>query len=134
MGGGFALLLAGRPGRSAASVNYAMIPDNVVEILAGACPVVASFGGKDKGLRRAADMLRRATDEAGVQADVKGYPRASHGFINRITAVSPLTPMLRVLGVGCDHAAAADAKRRILTFFETHLRQPLPTSADNAAS
>ena len=134
MGGGFALLLAGRPGWSASSVNYGMMPDNVAEILAGACPVVASFGGKDKGLRGAADTLRRATDEAGVQADVKEYPRARHGFINRITAVSPLTPMLRVLGVGYDHAAAADAKRRILTFFDTHLRQPLPTSADNSAS
>jgi carboxymethylenebutenolidase len=134
MGGGFALLLAGRPGWSASSVNYGVLPDNVAEILAGACPVVASFGGKDKGLRGAADMLRRATDEAGVQADVKEYPRARHGFINRITAVSPLTPMLKVLGVGYDHAAAADAKRRILTFFDTHLRQPLPTSADNSAS
>jgi carboxymethylenebutenolidase len=134
MGGGFALLLAGRPGWSASSVNYGMMPDNVAEILAGACPVVASFGGKDKGLRGAADALRRAAAEAGVVADVKEYPRAGHGFINRITAVSPLTPMLRVLGVGYDHVAAADAKRRILTFFDTHLRQRLPTSVDNSAS
>jgi carboxymethylenebutenolidase len=124
MGGGFALLLAGRSGWSAASINYGMLPDNVSDILAGACPVVASFGGKDKGLRGAADTLRRAASETGVQADVKEYPRAGHGFINRITAASPLTPMLRVLGVGYDHAAAADAKRRILAFFEAHLRQP----------
>ena len=128
MGGGFALLLAGRPGWSAAGVNYGMLPDNLTDILAGACPVVASFGGRDKGLRGAADDLRRAANEAGVQADVKEYPRAGHGFINRTTAASPLTPMLRVVGVGYDHGAAADAKRRILTFFEAHLRQPLSTS------
>ena len=131
MGGGFALLLAGRPGWSASSVNYARMPDNVAEILVGACPVVASFGGKDKGLRGAADTLRRAADEAGVQADVKEYPQAAHGFINRITAVSPLTPMLKVMGVGYDHAAAADAKSRILRFFDTHLSEPLPTSDDD---
>lgn len=130
MGGGFALLLAGRPGWSAASINYGMLPDNVTDILAGACPVVASFGGKDKGLRGAAERLRRVASEQGVQADVKEYPRAGHGFINRTTAASPLTPILRVVGVGYDHGAAADAKRRILTFFEAHLRQPLPTSED----
>ena len=133
MGGGFALLLAGRPGWSAASINYGMLPDNVTDILVGACPVVASFGGKDKGLRGAADDLRRAASKAGVPADVKEYPRAGHGFINRFTAASPLTPMLRVVGVGYDHAAAADAKRRILTFFEAHLREPLPMSYDELA-
>jgi len=30
--------------------------------------------------------------------------------------------MLKVLGVGYDHDAAADAQRRILAFFATHLR------------
>ena len=46
MGGGFALLLAGRPGWSAASVNYGQVPDNVADVLAGACPLVASYGGE----------------------------------------------------------------------------------------
>lgn len=122
MGGGFALLLAGRPGWSASSVNYGMVPDDVATILAGACPIVASFGGRDKGLAGAAGRLRDAAETAGVTADVTEYPQARHGFINRITSVSPLTPMLRVAGVGYDHDAAADAKRRILAFFDTHLR------------
>jgi carboxymethylenebutenolidase len=132
MGGGFALLLAGRPGWSASSVNYGMVPQNLAEVLAGACPVVASFGGKDRGLRGAADTLRRAAHEAGVRADVKEYPQAGHGFINRITAVSPLTPMLKVMGVGYDHTAAADAKSRILRFFDTYLREALPTSDEDS--
>lgn len=133
MGGGFALLLAGRPGWSASSVNYGMLPDEMAEVLAGACPIVASFGGRDRSLRGAADALRRAAEEAGVRADVKEYPQAGHGFINRITALSPLTPILKVTGVGYDHAAAADAKRRILTFFDTHLCEPLPTPDDQSA-
>ena len=44
--------------------------------------------------------------------------------MNRLTAVSPLTPVMRVSGVGYDHAFAAAAKRRILTLFDTHLRGP----------
>jgi carboxymethylenebutenolidase len=131
MGGGFALLLAGQPGWSASSVNYGRVPDNVAEILVGACPVVASFGGRDKGLRGAAGTLRRAADQAGVPADIKEYPRAGHGFINRVTAASPLTPVLKVMGVGYEHDAAADAKRRILAFFDSHLGHvPPPATSE----
>ena len=122
MGGGFALLLAGRPGWSASSVNYGMVPDDVADVLSGACPIVASFGGKDRGLPGAADQLRAAADATGTVADVKEYPQARHSFINRLTAASPLTPLLKVAGVGYDHDAAADAKRRILAFFDVHLR------------
>jgi carboxymethylenebutenolidase len=122
MGGGFALLLAGRPGWSAASVNYGQVPDDVADLLAGACPVVASFGGRDKGLPDAAAKLQVAVDATGTTADVKEYPQARHGFINRLAAASPLSPMLKVAGVGYDHDAAADAKQRILAFFDTHLR------------
>jgi carboxymethylenebutenolidase len=134
MGGGFALLLAGRPGWSASSVNYGTVPENVAEILVGACPVVASFGGRDRGLRGAADSLRHAAQAAGAHADVKEYPRAGHGFINRMTVPWPLPAMLKVMGVGYSHAAAADAKRRILKFFDTHLREALPTLDDPSAS
>lgn len=122
MGGGFALVLAGHPGWSAASVNYGMVPDNVAEVLAGGCPIVASFGGKDKSLAGAAEKLTSAAATAGVSAEVKEYPQARHGFINRITVASPLTPMMAIAGIGYDHDAAADAKRRILAFFDTHLR------------
>ena len=52
LGGGFALLSAPRPGVSAASVNYAPVPKNIDQMLGGACPVVASYGGKDPGTRR----------------------------------------------------------------------------------
>lgn len=124
MGGGFALLLAGRPGWSAASVNYGPVPENVDDVLSGACPVVASFGGLDRGLAGAAQEVRAAADAAGVPADVKEYPDARHAFINRISVASPLTVVLKVAGVGYDHDSAADAKRRILAFFDEHLRAP----------
>jgi carboxymethylenebutenolidase len=121
MGGGFALLLAGRPGWSAASVNYGQVPGNVAEVLAGACPLVASYGGKDRGLPGAAGKIRAALPADAV-ADVQEYPEARHGFLNRAAVASPLVPVMKVAGVGYHHDSAADAKQRILAFFDTHLR------------
>lgn len=128
MGGGFALLLANRPGYSAASVNYGPLPENVAEILAGSCPMVASFGGRDVMLKDAAATVRDGLRRAGVPEDVKEYPKAGHGFINRTAALSPLNLLTRVTGIGHEHESAADAKRRILAFFDQHLR-PAPDRA-----
>ena len=125
MGGAFALLVANRPGWSAPSVTYGSLPEDLDGALAGACPVVASFGGRDRALPGAAARVRESAERAGVVADVQEYPRAGPGFMNRLTAVSPLTPIMRVSGVGYDHASAAAAKRRILAFLDTHLRGPV---------
>lgn len=121
MGGGFTLLLAGRPGWSAASVNYGQVPGNVAQVLAGSCPLIASYGAKDRGLPGAAAKIRAALP-AGVPADVKEYPEGRHGFLNRAAVASPLVPVMKVAGLGYHHDSAADAKQRILAFFDTHLR------------
>lgn len=123
MGGGFALLLAGREGWDAASVNYGPPPEDLDAVLGSPCPIVASYGGPDRGLAGAAAKLEAALDKSGVPHDVKEYPNARHGFINRVTVSSPLTPLLKVFGAGYDHDSAADAKRRILEFFDAHLRR-----------
>ena len=57
MGGGFALLAATR-GFDASSVNYGPLPDEPDVALAGSCPVVASYGAKDRGLKGAAATLQ----------------------------------------------------------------------------
>ncbi len=82
MGGGFALLLAGRPGWDVAVANYGVVPD--AEVLDGACPVVASYGGRDLYLRGAARRLRTTLADAGVPHDVEEYPAAGHGFLNAL--------------------------------------------------
>ena len=124
MGGGFALVLAGRPGYDAASVNYGPLPENLDEVLGGACPLVASYGAKDTAFKGAAATLRDAAERAEITADIKEYPNAGHAFINRLKMPSPLPTLMRIAGVGYDHDSAADAKRRILTFFDQHLRRP----------
>ncbi len=60
--------------------------------------------------------------------DVKEYPEAGHGFMNRLTAASPLTPLLKVFGVSYDPEATADARSRILAFFAAHLHPGQPAA------
>ena len=143
MGGGFALLLAGGSGHGfgAASVNYGMVPKEAAALLRQSCPVVASYGARDRTLRGAAVRLTAALDAAGVDHDVKEYPGVGHSFINHHPgalatlrgAAGPDAAMPRffaainviagpVMGVGYAEKQAGDARRRILAFFDRHLK------------
>lgn len=134
LGGGFALLLAGRGGYDAGAVNYGPLPPNLDEVLAGSCPLVASFGGRDRSLRGARATLTAAAERAGVPLDVREYPAARHAFISRNVVPSPLTTIGKLFGVGYDHDSAAEAKRRILAFFDEHLRaSPGPPAGTDQA-
>jgi carboxymethylenebutenolidase len=74
MGGGFALLLAPRAGYSAASVNYGMVPKDAVSLLHGACPIIASYGAKDRSLRSAPARLEEALHTNAVDHDIRFTP------------------------------------------------------------
>jgi carboxymethylenebutenolidase len=119
MGGGFALLAAPRGGFDAAAVNYGLVPREAERALAGACPVVASYGGRDRFLRGHATRLERILEVNGADHDVVEYPEASHSFLNRHTGWVAATD--RVTGLGYRHQEAEDAWRRILAFFHRHL-------------
>ncbi len=122
MGGGFALMCAPSGDFQAAAVNYGEVPGDAQERLRGACPVVASFGARDRGLRGRAERLERALAAVDVEHDVKEYQDAGHSFMNRFNAGPMLTPLLHVAGFGYHHPSAEDAWRRILAFFSEHLR------------
>lgn len=122
LGGGFALVLAGRPGWDAAVVNYGMLPASP-GALDGACPVVASYGGRDRFLAGAAERLEVALEARGVAHDVVEYPRAGHSFLNP-QDLGPwwTAPVARfLLRAGPEPASAADAWRRIEAFLGEHL-------------
>ena len=122
MGGGFALLAATR-GFDASSVNYGMLPENPDSALEGACPIVGSYGGRDRGLRGAAATLGATLSWLGVEHDVKEYPTATHSvLIDAPNGPVVLRPLIKVAGIGPDPVAAADAWRRIEAFFARHLR------------
>lgn len=129
MGGGFALLCAPR-GFEVASVNYGEVTEDALDGIERACPIVASYGARDRALRGRAARLETALSDAGVAHDVREYPDAGHSFLNRFNAGPLLTPLLRVGGLGYHHASAEDAWRRILTFFAEHLDAPADAPAD----
>jgi len=120
MGGGFALLLVAGYGFGAASINYGgQLPEDAATFLARACPIVASYGAKDRWNRGVAQKLEQTLAAVGVAHDVKEYPEAGHSFLN-----NPGTwwfKALRVIHIGYDEPAAEDARRRIVSFFRRHL-------------
>jgi carboxymethylenebutenolidase len=120
MGGGFALLAAPR-GFDVAAPNYGPLPRADLErVLRGACPVVASYGGRDRGLPGAAATVERVLTDLGVEHDVKEYPDAGHSFLNR-HGLGPFGALERVAGFSYHEPSAEDAWARILRFFDEHL-------------
>lgn len=126
MGGGFALMAATR-GFDAAAANYGAVPENAEQVLEGACPIVASYGKRDRMFRGAADRLDGVLTELGVPHDVKEYPRAGHSFMNRHN-LGPFTVLEKVAGMNYDQPSAEDAWARIFRFFAEHLRADRPAA------
>jgi carboxymethylenebutenolidase len=121
MGGGFAVVLASR-GFDVSSVNYGMVPDDVDEVLRGACPVVGSYGEKDKQFGPHAAKLEDALARAGIPHDVEVYPSAGHSFLNDArNGPAFFRPLARIMHAGPEPTAAADAWRRIEAFFQRYL-------------
>lgn len=122
MGGGFALVTA-NTGFDVSAANYGTVPRHPEQALAGACPIVASYGGKDVALRGSATRLKNALDDLGVANDVKEYASAGHSFLNdEYFGPQPLHAVQRIAHLGPDPLAAPDAWARIEAFFGEHLR------------
>lgn len=118
MGGGFALIL-GKTGLFRVSAPfYGQTPQDMT----GTCPVVASFGERDRMTRRHARHLGDELKRLDVSHDLKAYPGAGHSFMTR-----PPSLALKLLGphlpphARFDSAAATDATLRVLRFLAQHL-------------
>ncbi|HEX7419377.1 MAG TPA: dienelactone hydrolase family protein [Thermoanaerobaculia bacterium] len=118
MGGGYALMLATQEPRLAAGVvNYGHLMTDPKTISSITVPLLGNFGAEDRGIP-AADVrdFESALKNAGKVADFKVYPGAGHAFMNPNNKT----------GYVAD--AAADAWKRIDSFFAAHLRANMPNS------
>jgi carboxymethylenebutenolidase len=120
MGGAYALFMAPEHDFAVSSVNYGAVPKDVRTILSGACPIVGSFGARDRTLRGAAASLEAALTAQGIAHDIKEYPEVGHSFLNNHDGL--LFKVAGTLMGGGYHAPTeADARARILTFFARYL-------------
>jgi carboxymethylenebutenolidase len=119
MGGGFAILAAGR-GFDASAPNYGMAPKELRAVLEGGCPMVGSYGAKDgKAIRDTPGRLESTLTELGIDHDIKTYPGAGHSFMTEGTGRWAWTE--RVPGLRFVPGAADDAWDRVFAFFGRHL-------------
>ena len=117
--GGFAILLAAGHGFSAIAPNYGQVPNDIDAILDGACPMVASYGGRDRMLKGAAARLNGALELRQIEHDVKEYPDAGHSFLDEYKGLIGVLGV--VIGSSYKEKDAADARSRIRAFFAHHL-------------
>ena len=117
MGGQYALVMSPKGFGASAPFYGTPLPRHLSETLDGACPIVASFGGRDPLGRGAPDRLREVTAAKQITTDIKVYPGVGHSFANAL----PAQPLNRIAGFGYDQAATEDAWSRVFAFFGEHL-------------
>jgi len=123
VGGGLAFLLGLTGTVDAVAPNYGKTPRE--EVLARSCPVVASYGRKDRVFARGATVAERGLANAHVDHDVKVYDDAGHGFMNQVEGHRMMSIFNRpLMTVAYNRAAAEDAWVRIEAFFAKYLASP----------
>lgn len=121
MGAGFCLQLAPRGLFDATAPNYGLAP-NDIDTLSKSCPVVASYGAKDRIVPHgAATQLDTVLARGDVPRDIKEYPDVGHSFMNDWRFPAPMRIIENVAGMAYSQPEAEDAWQRILTFFDQHL-------------
>ena len=108
MGGSFAIAWACADNRLRAIAPYYGMNPRPLAAVARACPVVGSYPEADFTAAHGR-KLDAELDTYAIAHDIKVYPGAKHSFFNEERR-------------NYDPAASADSWRRVLTFFEEHIR------------
>ncbi len=120
MGGGFALLFAAKAPLGASAVFYGAVPKERDRI-EGVCPVIGSYGGRDRVFGPQGARLEGFLSEMAVPHDVKTYPEAGHSFMSPHRGVAARLSAWGPMKVGFNAEAAEDAWGRVRSFFGEHL-------------
>ena len=121
MGAGFCFVLSSQGPFDATAANYGLLPQDI-EPLSQSCPVVASFGAKDRIVAEGtAATLDAVLARGDVPRDVKEYPSVGHSFMNDWQFPGPVRIIERIAGMAYSEPEAEDAWQRIVTFFKEHL-------------
>jgi carboxymethylenebutenolidase len=112
LGGGLAIAWACTDERLCAIAPFYGMNPRPLAAVARACPIVGSYPEKDF-TAAAGRQLDRELDRYGIPHDIKIYPAAKHSFFND-------------RGARYQAEAAQDSWRRVLAFFEEHVRQGRP--------
>jgi carboxymethylenebutenolidase len=122
IGGGLALLYSASAGDvTVVAPFYAPVTDAAEARLAGLCPVVASYGGRDRIFGSMGARLGSALSAGRIEHDVRTYPEAGHSFMNHHGGVAGWIGRHSPMHAGYEPAAAEHAWRRVLEFFDRHL-------------
>jgi carboxymethylenebutenolidase len=132
LGGGFALLCAPREGFDVVSVNYGEVPKDAERALAGACPIVGSYGGRDAMGTEGPERLQRALAVLEVPHDVMVYPGSGHRFMTQSSGAGAV--LAKLARMSFQPADAADAWQRIYRFFDTYLATTQPSAGQGSES
>ena len=117
LGGGFALLCAPRPGFDVAAVNYGDVPKDAESVLAGACPVVGSFGGRDLMGTQHPERLGARSRSSRCHTTCTSTRAPGHRFMTESSGVGAV--FARIGKMSYQPEDAADAWQRIFAFFGT---------------
>jgi carboxymethylenebutenolidase len=121
LGGSLAFLLGCSGSLQAAAPNYGKAPRG--DLLALTCPVVASYGGRDRVFRKEAVKIGDQLVGRRIVHDVKLYPNVGHAFMNQTDYHGPLAALMGpLMAIGYNREAAEDAWRRIEDFFDRFLQ------------
>jgi carboxymethylenebutenolidase len=121
IGGGFALLYAAGTDIAVVAPFYAALPADAERALIGVCPVVASYGGRDRVFGAYAERLKSALIALDVPHDVKTYADAGHSFMNQHGGLLGWVARRSPLHAGYHGPSAEDAWARTFEFLGRHL-------------